>query len=500
SQWNNSNSLVMGFFGTGTGTLNVEAGGMVSNTVGLIGAASGSTGVATVTGTGSHWNNSNFLSVGDVDNGTLNVEASGLVSNTDGYIGYYSGSTGVATVSGSGSQWNNSGSLYIGGSSTTAGGTATLNIADSGLVSVGGTTRIWAGSNVDLTGGRFEFGTTTLQEFGIINAVSGSMAGDVIHTGYTDMATFPFQNLGVDLTEVRVSNSGTLYGNGSLGTALRNNTDGEVETIVGERMRFAGVGSTNSGEINNFGGQIRFDQDLTNQSGGLIGGRGQFFANGGWSNDGAIAMSGGFSDVHGDLINTADGLIAIGGGSTTTFYDDVTMDAANLNMEIASDSYGVFLGSYNGGSNGLGTVQAFGDLRPGNSPAVVSFGGDLEMGVNTATYIELGGLLGGEFDQLQIAGDFLLDGSLDVSLIDNFSLGFQQEFLIADIMGSRIGLFDGLAEGDLIGNYGGTDLFISYGAGNGNDISFFTSVPEPGVVGLLGSLMLGLVMRRRRAN
>ena len=139
--------------------------------------------------------------------------------------------------------------------------------------------------------------------------------------------------------------------------------------LVGERMRFAGVGSTNSGEINNFGGQIRFDQDLTNQSGGLIGGRGQFFANGGWSNDGAIAMSGGFSDVHGDLINTADGLIAIGGGSTTTFYDDVTMDAANLNMEIASDSYGVFLGSYNGGSNGLGTVQAFGDLRPGNSPA-----------------------------------------------------------------------------------------------------------------------------------
>ena len=69
-----------------------------------------------------------------------------------------------------------------------------------------------------------------------------------------------------------------------------------------------------------------------------------FFANGGCTIDGVIAMSGGFADVHGDLVNTADGIIAIGGGSTTTFFDDVTMDAANLNVEIASDSYGVFLG------------------------------------------------------------------------------------------------------------------------------------------------------------
>ena len=97
-----------------------------------------------------------------------------------------------------------------------------------------------------------------------------------------------------------------------------------------------------------------------------------------------------------------------------------------------------FLGSYNGGSEGLGTVQAFGDLRPGNSPAIVSFGGDLEMGVNAATYIELAGLFSGEFDQLLVDGDFLLDGSLDVSLIDGFNLGFNQEFLIADIAGTLL--------------------------------------------------------------
>lgn len=458
---------------------------------------------ATLTLDGSHAQGARLEVAGSTGfdvSGNLNVNSGAIFDNTSGFIGNLAGSTGMATVTGSGSHWNNSSDLNIGGTDTAAGGMATLDIFDSGLVSVGGTTRIWTGANVNLMGGRFEFGETSLQEFGSINAVSGSMAGDLVHSGYTDVATLtPLQNSGVDLTEVRVFNSGTLYGNASLGVALINTAGGEVETAIGERMRFAGTGSTNEGEVNNFGGQIRFEQDLTNQSGGLIGGRGQFFANGGWTNDGVIGMSGGFADVHGDLVNTAAGIIAIGGGSTTTFYDDVTMDAANLNMEIASDSYGVFFGSYNGGSNGLGTVQAFGDLRPGNSPAVVSFRGDLEMGVNTATYLELGGLFTGEFDQMIINGDLLLDGSLNVSLINGFSLGWNQEFLIVDIVGTRSGFFDGLGEGDLVGNYGGMELFISYGAGTGNDISLFTNaVPEPGAAGLLGCLMLGLAMRRRR--
>ena len=140
------------------------------------------------------------------------------------------------------------------------------------------------------------------------------------------------------------------------------------------------------------------------------------------------------------------------------------------------------------------------DIKPGNSPATVSFGGDLQMGVNTSTFIELGGLSAGEFDQFVVAGDFLLNGSLDVSLIDGFSLGLNQEFLVADITGSRTGYFDGLAEGDLVGTYGGMDLFITYEAGNGNDVSLFTAVPEAGTAGMMAVLMLGVAMRRRRRD
>ena len=49
-----------------------------------------------------------ILYVGRSGSGTLNIEAGGQVSNTTGYLGYDSGSSGTATVTGTGSQWTNS--------------------------------------------------------------------------------------------------------------------------------------------------------------------------------------------------------------------------------------------------------------------------------------------------------------------------------------------------------------------------------------------------------
>ena len=137
-------------------------------------------------------------------------------------------------------------------------------------------------------------------------------------------------------------------------------------------------------------------------------------------------------------------------------------------------------------------------MRPGNSPASVQFGGNLELGTSTTTFIELGGDQIGDFDQLLIQGDLNLSGALEVSLIDDFRLGAQQEFLIADVVGLRNGFFNGFGEGDRVGNFGGFDLFISYRAGTGNDISLFTSVPEPGTAGLMGLLGIAMTLGRRR--
>jgi len=67
---------------------------------------SGSTGMAAVTGAGSQWNSDKSY-VGYSGSGTLNIEAGGVVSTSiEADIGYLSG-TGTVTVTGAGSQWNN---------------------------------------------------------------------------------------------------------------------------------------------------------------------------------------------------------------------------------------------------------------------------------------------------------------------------------------------------------------------------------------------------------
>lgn len=141
-----------------------------------------------------------------------------------------------------------------------------------------------------------------------------------------------------------------------------------------------------------------------------------------------------------------------------------------------------------------------GDLRPGNSPGSMSFGGDLVLGSGASTLIELGGLNIGDFDQLLVQGDlFLGDSQLDVALWEGFTLSNGMEFLVADVEGNLFGQFSGLGEGSLVGNFGGTDLFITYnGFGGNSGVGLFTAIPEPSAFALVGILCVPVLFRRRR--
>ncbi len=106
---------------------------------GVIAANTGSVSNILVTGSGSQWNNSSFLSVGTAGGGTLNITNGGLVSDTcpvtcaaasAAIIGDLAGSNGTVTVSGAGSTWNNVGQVTVGNF-----GTGALNITNGGLVS-----------------------------------------------------------------------------------------------------------------------------------------------------------------------------------------------------------------------------------------------------------------------------------------------------------------------------------------------------------------------------
>jgi T5SS/PEP-CTERM-associated repeat protein len=146
---------------TSAGTLTIANGATAASSYGCLGYDHGSTGTATVTGAGSKWisrgNNpgNGNLHIGICGNGTLNVEAGGLVSNNNGFLGAYSYTTGTVTVTGADSTWNNTGNLTVGYSQ----GIGILNIANSGLVRVAGTMSIDDDEDGDsfvnmLTGGK----------------------------------------------------------------------------------------------------------------------------------------------------------------------------------------------------------------------------------------------------------------------------------------------------------------------------------------------------------
>ncbi|MES9970944.1 MAG: VPLPA-CTERM sorting domain-containing protein, partial [Candidatus Thiodiazotropha sp.] len=146
-------------------------------------------------------------------------------------------------------------------------------------------------------------------------------------------------------------------------------------------------------------------------------------------------------------------------------------------------------------------VHDLGVYAPGASPAISSLTGDYTMLGSSILEVEIGGTNSGEFDQLFVTGDVVLDsGELLVSIIDDFTLsqGQTYDFLIAD--GSVTGTFLNYVEGSLIGNFG-VDLFITYQAGDGNDIALYTSpVPLPAASWLLLTGVVGLFGFSRKSN
>ena len=91
-----------------------------------------------------------------------------------------------------------------------------------------------------------------------------------------------------------------------------------------------------------------------------------------------------------------------------------------------------------------------------------------------------------------------LAGTLDVSFLEGFQLIEGMSFTIVDVQEKLSGEFDGLREGAWVTSYQGIDLFVSYKAGDGNDVGLkaVTAVPEPNTFFLIAILSLMTKIRR----
>ena len=420
------------------------------------------TGIMTVDG-GSFSTAGNLL-VASLGTGTLMIQDGGSVSNTSAFIAEMSGSSGNATVVGPGSTWTSSDSLYVGGNASAIGGAGTLTVSTFATMDVTNTLKVWSGGTVNLSGGTISAGTidllgtlnfssgtlnltnsdltvgnagilgpafvlqtgkfvnvtnnTTVDASSTLSLTGGSFStgGTLTNNGQIEMAS-PASAIGGGM----LINNDQLTGNGRIEAPFVNSPGGRVFVDASDRLVFSAAANTNGGEIELAGGTIEFAQQTTNNLAGQITGRGTFDFGGGLTNDGHIALDG-LSELSGDMTNNPGSSITISGSATAIFFDDLVHNGDEIRVNAGSTA--VYFGSVTGSGPFTGTgINLFeGDLRPGNSPGISSFAGDVAFSFGSTLAIEIGGTTGGtQYDMLTTSGDASLGGTLEVSLIDGFT-------------------------------------------------------------------------------
>lgn len=370
---------------------------------------------------------------------------------------------------------------------------APVNVTGGSLSTSGSLTN---NSNLTITDGTLVASSTLTNNSGRVLQLGGT--GSILANIFANNGTLLLNNNLVPTIGGTLTNSGTIRGTGYVGNNLANGTAGQVQITTGNRLEFQGGSNTNNGLVSLTGGELVFTGPVTNSAGtGLISGRDAILRTGSVTNNGSIAVTTGQMDVYGKITNNIGGRITISAGAIATFWDDVTI-APGANSVQASAAGGfvsraVFYGSYNGGITGGGAAFIEGDHRPGNSPGLVTFDGDLFYGGLSTLHMEIAGITRGVlYDAIDVlGGNISINGALDVRLLNGFVPQFGDSFLLVNNRGSNPidGIFTGLPEGSHVFTVGG-EFSITYQGGTGNDI-VLVAVPEPATWTMIGMTIVG---------
>ena len=466
SRWTNSSALSVGE--TGRGGLSILDGGRVMASSASLGTTAGGEGTVLVAGFDSRLVISGDLAVAAAGDGLLSMERGGRVQNVSATIGSAAG-VGTVVLEGPGSSWHSSGNMTVGGASST-GGSGLLSIGPFARTSIDQNLTIVDRGTVQVEGTLEADGTTDIQSGGLLRLRGGAIVGNDV--SIQGGATFDIdgghltlvddlQNAGeiqltggsAEINAARILNAGLMRGGGRFNATLENSTPGEIRLDVGDRIVGSGTANQNQGRISLQNAEIELTGSFENTATGFVNGRGTLRADGGIANRGLMTFSGGQTDVRGDFLNAgASALVLSTGGGTTTFFGPVSSQGGEIRVSIGSSV--VFLGTFNAGTTGLGTSVVEGVLSPGNSPARVTFDGDLILTPRSRTILELGGVTAGDdYDQILVQGTVVLDGTAHLRTIDDYTgpaeRGQIEEFLLLRSEGGRAGVFSSILYNDV---------------------------------------------------
>ncbi|QDS98754.1 beta strand repeat-containing protein [Adhaeretor mobilis] len=448
STWNVTNQLIVG--NSGSGNLAVRDGAMLQSNSGIIGNnvlnfSPQLPTVVDVRNPGSTWNVTDSLIVGNAERGKLTIADGGRVSSTTGFVAFSAAVLSSSVdITGQDSEWEISADLYIGGNTTSAGGTGALAVSEQGKLRVGGALKIWqAGSLVIDNGTVIVDGPLDFAESSI-DFTSGRL--ELNH---------PSQSLIVYPTELRLGTK-NLLNTTTLDATRELAVGGELLVTPVATLTIDG-GNVEAGSTNLLGGSHLRLQSATFASGPLRAASGsQIHVTGAGVDLGdASAVDGVFiegtfslngNDVvlldandavfdSGALVNLgdSDGTLTAANGLTLDFGGNITgfgtLETPNdsgkpliNNGHIRGNSLAdaVFLTGYVKGVGTCDNCVITGTDAPGFSPASVNRG---SVSYNGTLEIEIGGSSTSDFDQLHHvfgAGIADLGGQLDVDLINGF--------------------------------------------------------------------------------
>ena len=371
----------------------------------------------------------------------------------------------------------------------------TLNISDAGTFSASslnlGNNGFPTSARLNLTDGAqavigeldFGFGGPRRSEVSIgdnsVLSVFSGFAIDGNNTITLEGGILLIVDQGIDIFE-----SGELRGYGDVIGEIQLDglpqQDQRVTVSADQTLRTSGIRNF-TGQITNFGTLDAGDNTIENGFDGRYLGENSTIRADTLVNQGTINLSNGRNFVEAVLDNR--GSFNISGGASVIFTNEFFNNGV---VFTGAGSTSTILGRLIGPGvfEGEGDVIVLGPFVPGINPGLVSFEGDLALGAAATTEIELGGTLRstamqespiGRYDAVDVGGTLTLGGELNIALVNGFNIESGQEFVIAEVEDSLVGQFTGLYEGAMVDNFGGTELFISYVAGDGNDVALFTA-------------------------
>ena len=341
-----------------------------------------------------------------------------------------------------------------------------------------------------------------LENFGTINNAAGAMLNNTFilnnNGGATLVNNGTFTNAGLFVNYSTVTNAGNLS-NQSTATVINLgtiNNSGGLSNFGGFQIGNGGV-LNNTGAIGNAlgGGFAVLSGGTFNNSGSLLNDFLSTFSTAAGStvvNTGSMSLAGPSANIGGNLRN--DGSIILVPGPP---FGDPPISTPAPNLLVRST------GTLSGTGSVTGVVENQGTMRPGDSPGTFTINGSYLQDAQGTLDILIGGTGAGQFGQLIVNGNAVLDGTLDVELFGGFDpeAGEIFEILSGNISGAFAKvLFPTLSDGlffklDQEKNGVFLDVLTGTGGGGGG-----TSMPEPGSLMLLASGLAGLLGIRARSR